>query len=546
MTTTERHPGDLTYMPGHTPALCAAIVSLLAATAAVAAPAPTVHCAAQVSVTNDTPNGVAGRLLLFVAQRPTDKPPTEIDVDEFDPQAVTVAAQEIPHLAPGEAVDVDTDMLAYPAGLSKLPAGDYLVQAVLDVHHTYAYGGRSEGDLVSDVVPFTVTAGGAAMPRIALRHRIPASDPWEQPAHVPAAIRRAVAASRADAVPIQFQSASLTKFWGRAMAMRGWVLLPPGYDAHAATRYPTVYYTHGFGGSYAGVLRPLAYIDAALREKQLPPMIWVFLDQSSPTGTTEFADSVNNGPWGQALTSELIPDLEKHFRMDGKPNGRFLTGHSSGGWATLWLQVTYPAFFGGTWSTSPDPADFHDFTNVDIYAPNANMYHSSNGAPVPLVRMHGKAAGFIEPIAKLEAVLGSSGGQFSSFDWVFSPRGPNGAPMPLFNRATGAVDPDVAAFWQAHYDIAHLITANWPSLRPDLDGKIHIAVGGADTFYLDRPAHRLQAALDRLHAKSEFRFIPGRGHFDLYEQGHDPFGMMKDMAWEMYAEARPDSPLRQP
>ena len=58
--------------------------------------------------------------------------------------------------------------------------------------------------------------------------------------------------------------------------------------------------------------------------------------------------------------------------MDGHASGRFLNGHSSGGWATLQLQTHYPKIFGGTWSTSPDPSDFHDFTGVDLYAPNAN------------------------------------------------------------------------------------------------------------------------------------------------------------------------------
>ncbi|HTZ71371.1 MAG TPA: alpha/beta hydrolase-fold protein [Acetobacteraceae bacterium] len=533
-------------MPRHTLPIRAAVLSFAFAVAAVAAtPPPTCHVV-QIVLPATAPHAVSGRLLLFAIPLPKANPPAAIDVDEFEPDAVTVAAQEIPRLTPGETTTIDTDRIAFPAGFSKLKPGSYLVQAVLDTHHDYAYGGRTEGDLVSDVTRFTVNAGAADIPPIALRQTIPAANPWVQPARVPAAIRQAVAASRPDAIPIQFQSACLTKFWGRPIVLRAWVLPPPGYDAKAATTYPTVYYTHGFGGSHAGLLRPLAYVDGAMRANKLPPMIWVFLDQSSPTGTSEFADSVNNGPWGDALTQELIPNLEAHYRMDGTPGGRFLTGHSSGGWATLWLQVTYPSFFGGTWSTSPDPTDFHDFTNVDLYAPHANMYHLADGAPVPLVRMHGKAVGFIEPVAKLEAVLGRNGGQFSSFDWVFSPRGPDGSPIPMFNRVTGDVDPDVVAYWQAHYDIAHLIAAHWRTLQPDLDGKIHVIVGGADTFYLDGPAHRLQSVLDGLHARSEFRFIPGRGHFDLYEKGKDMFGLMKDMVWEMYAQARPNSPLREP
>src|SRR6201996_493468 len=66
------------------------------------------------------------------------------------------------------------------------------------------------------------------------------------------------------------------------------------------------------------------------------------------------------------------------------PSGRLLTGHSSGGWAALWLQVTYPKLFGGTWPTSPDPSDFRDFLGIDLYAPNANVYRKPDGTPWPL------------------------------------------------------------------------------------------------------------------------------------------------------------------
>jgi hypothetical protein len=230
--------------------------------------------------------------------------------------------------------------------------------------------------------------------------------------------------------------------------------------------------------------------------------------------------------------------------MDGRPNGRFLNGHSSGGWATLWLQTRYPKIFGGTWSTSPDPSDFHDFTGVDLYAPNANVYHRPDGSAYPLVRDKGKVIASFETFARLERVLGEYGGQLASFDWVFSPRGADGRPVPMFNRDTGAVDPAVVAYWRDHYDIAHLLQANWPQLKPDLDGKIHLVVGTADTFYLDGAAHRLKAVLDGLHAKADFRFLPDRTHFDLYAIGKDRQGMLNQFSWEMYALARPDSKLK--
>jgi S-formylglutathione hydrolase FrmB len=290
----------------------------------------------------------------------------------------------------------------------------------------------------------------------------------------------------------------------------------------------------------------MAYVEAGMASGQMPPMIWVFLDESSATGTHEFADSVNNGPWGQALTTELIPYLESRYKMDADVKGRFLNGHSSGGWATLWLQTRYPQIFGGTWSTSPDPSDFHDFTGPNLYAPHANVYHKPDGTPWPLVRDKGQVIATFEQFAKMERVLGPYGGQMASFEWVFSPRGKDGRPEQIFNRDTGDVDPAVATYWRDHYDIAYRLQNNWPALKPDLDGKIHLYVGTADTFYLDGAAHRLKAVLDGLHAHAEFRFVPGRTHFDLYKEGDDPYGLLTQISWSMYAVARPDTPLKPP
>jgi hypothetical protein len=344
---------------------------------------------------------------------------------------------------------------------------------------------------------------------------------------------------------VDFRSPALGRFWGREIHMRAWVLLPPGYGSHPQERYPTVYFTHGFGGSLAGIrsrFAPVFY--QHMKSGKMPEMIWVLLDESSPTGTHEFADGVNNGPWGAALTTELIPYLETHYRMDARASGRFLQGHSSGGWATLWLQTAYPKMFGGTWSTSPDPSDFHAFSTIDLYAPNANMYHRPDGSAQPIMRMRGAVLATMEQMAHMEAVLGDYGGQLASFEWVFSPRGPDGRPLPMFNRTTGAVDPLVVAYWGEHYDIARRIETNWTSLAPDLRGKIHLFVGTDDTFYLDDAAHRLQSLLDRLNGEAKFIFIPGRTHFDLYQKGDDKYALFDQIAAEMYAVARPDSKSR--
>lgn len=488
---------------------------------------------------------VSGRLIVFAEQagaakaEAKDGKVTEIDANPFHPTQTAIAAQEVERLVSGQSIDIDADALAYPSAWSKLPAGDYLVQAVLDVHHDYNYLGRDAGDLVSKVIAVHLPA--AAVPTLTLDETLPATDPWAIPASMPPNLRDAAKAVHEQAKPIDFVSPSLSQFWGRDIHMYGYVLLPPGYATSAGQRYPTVYFTHGFGGNKDRLLRVMAYVQAGMSSGQMPPMIWVFLDESSATGTHEFADSVNNGPWGQALTTELIPYLEAAYRMDGNANGRFLNGHSSGGWATLWLQTRYPKIFGGTWSTSPDPSDFHDFTGPDLYAPHANVYRKPDGTPWPLVRDKGQVLGTYEQFAEIERVLGTYGGQLASFEWVFSPRGKDGQPEQMFNRDTGDVDPQVVAYWRDHYDIAHRLQTDWPALKPDLDGKIHLYVGTADTFYLDGAAHRLKAVLDGLGAHAEFRFIPNRTHFDLYQVGDDRFALFKDISWAMYAVARPNA-----
>lgn len=490
----------------------------------------------------------SGRLLLFAIDAKTAEAQAkggkvaEVDANAFFPTQTAVAAREVSRLAPGQVVDIDADPLAFPSAWSALPPGDYLVQAVLDTRHNYNYSGRGAGDLVSAVVKVHLPT--AEIPTLSLERTLPARDPWQLGSRATDAMRAALPAARAHTRDLDFVSPSLSAFWGRPIHMRGRVLLPPGYDAAATTRYPTVYYTQGFGGNNDHVAGPLVGVYAAMAKGEMPPMIWVFLDESSPTGTHEFADSVNNGPWGHALTTELIPQLEAGYRMDADVHGRFLNGHSSGGWATLWLQTRYPRIFGGTWSTSPDPSDFYDFTGIDLYAPHANVYRRPDGTAYPLVRDQGKVLATFQQFAELERVFGPYGGQLASFEWVFSPKGQDGRPEPMFDRDTGEVDPAVVAYWSEHYDIARLLQANWSKLKPDLDGKIHLYVGTADTFYLDGAAHRLKAVLDALHAKSDIRFLPGKTHFDLYAEGQDREALLKQISWAMYAVARPHSTLK--
>lgn len=475
------------------------------------------HLFFHVKLAANTNELVSGRLLVFVA---TGSGASSLTQSAFDPSGTYVAAREVHDLRPGATVDIDTDDEAYPSGFSKLAAGDYQAQAVLDVHHNYNYSGVTEGDLESAVTPLPhFDPNSGTEPALQLTSVVPARRPV---ALLPSVHEE------------DFTSRSLSSFYHRPIKMHAIVVEPPHSADAPHKRYPACYWTHGFGGTLENLHASSRRFAEEMGSGKMPPMYWILLDESLPTGTHEFADSANNGPWGHALTTEFIPYLEARYHLERRARARFLNGHSSGGWATLWLQVTYPKIFGGTWSTSPDPSDFHDFTGVDLYAPHANMYTKPDGTPYPLVRANGHVVATIKQFAMLEDVLGPYGGQFASFEWVFSPKGPDGEPLQMFDRTTGDVNPAVVNAWK-RYDIARDIHDNWKQLAPDLNGKIHVYVGTADTFYLDGAAHKLDAVLKQVGARAQVTFIEGRTHMNLYQIGNDRYALYRTIANEMYA-----------
>ncbi len=466
-----------------------------------------------------------GRLLVF-AERIKDADaaaPTSVSADFFFKKDNFVAAREVEGLLPGARVGVDGDDSAYPSSMNALPPGDYWVQAVLDRDHDYAYRLRpGAGDLLSSVTRISLPVSGPT-PLLELSTIVPDYPLWET-ARGPMFSPEDRAIVEARIKPFEFVSPALSAFQGRAVKMRGLVVTPEGYEAGSDT-YPVVYFTHGFTAGMASLSDSAIGILTATHAGRLPPMIWVMLDQSSPLGTHEFADSVNNGPWATALTGELIPELESRYRVDASPASRFLMGHSSGGWAMLWLQLNYPDRFGGAWISAPDFTDFTDFEGVDITRPDAHI---------------------ISVMGRMDAVLGEYGGQSSSFEAVFSPRGDDGRPMPLYNRATGQVDADVARHWRENWDVSQLVRSRWPVQRRDLDDKLHVWVGTNDEFGLDRSTRRLEAAVRAVDGRADFTYAPDKGHFDLYADGAERQALRRVMAWQMWRRARPESPLVDP
>jgi hypothetical protein len=394
---------------------------------------------------------------------------------------------------PGTPLVFDEGALSFPGPPGTIEPKTYWIQAVMRRNADSPSIGDGRGTAVSAVV--TRELDGPTGGEVALR------------------IDRLVGGASFVADDgtrlIEVRSDLLSDFYGRDVTLRAAVVLPPGYNA-TDQRYPALYFIGGFGSDHRlapFIKRRFSALDGAQR------VCFVVPDPLCRTGHHVFADSDNNGPRGRALVEELIPALERELRLVAAPTGRFLTGVSSGGWSSLWLQVAHPDFFGGVWSVAPDPVDFRAFQVVDIYAPGANVYFDEHGKPRPIMRMRDRVMMWYEPFAKMEWVRGE-GGQLGSFEAVFSPRGPDGGPALLFDRETGAVDPDVAETWK-RYDIRLILEESWELLAPKLAGKVNVIVGDRDNFYLEAAVELLKAWQEASGAEVVVEIVPGRNHMNV-------------------------------
>jgi hypothetical protein len=447
-----------------------------------------------------------GRVYVMLSKRAGAEP--RHGPDWFKPEPFFT--RDVKGWKPGETLVLGAEALGFPAPLTKLPKDTYTVQAVMD----FDRGARE----------FSVAPGNGYSKTLRRELDPAAGDPVKLTIDQVVPPRQFKETDRVKLVEVE--SKLLSAFHGRPTKLRAGVVLPRSFAAEVKKRYPVVYEIPGFGGTHSaahGAARRNPTDVAGVE------MLWVMLDPSCRLGHHVFADSANNGPCGQALVGELIPEVEKRFRGLGVPGARFVTGHSSGGWSSLWLQVTYPDFFGGCWSTAPDPVDFRDFQRINVYRPGVNVFVDDEKQPRPLARRGGKPVLFFKPFSDMDRAMGH-GGQLDSFDAVFSPRGPDGKPLPLWDRDTGAVDPKVAGHWE-RYDIRLVLERNWKALAPKLAGKLHVYTGAEDTFYLDGAVVLLKEALAKLGSDAVVEVVPGRDHGSLID------GKMRERMNREMAEA---------
>ena len=465
-----------------------------------------------------------GRLLLVLSTSAGDEPRNQVDIS---PRTQIVFGITVDGWKPGEAALVDAGASGYPIrSLKNVPAGDYFVQAVLNKYETFhrsdgktvkmhmdqgegQHWNISPGNLYSKPVKITVKPEGAPI-AISLTEVIP---PIPAPADTKY-IRH-----------IRIQSAVLTKFWGRPMFLGAAILVPEGFDDHPNAHFPLIifhdHFVHDFDGFRTTPPDPNLKPDYSERfhlagynriqeeeaykfyqqwiSPKFPRVLIVKIQHANPFYDDSYAvNSANVGPYGDAIENELIPAIEKQFRGLGQGWARFVYGGSTGGWESLAVQVFYPDHYNGAFAACPDPVDFHQYMNIDLYNDkNAFFIEGAHKrVPQPAMRDYlGHTLITTEDNGAYELALGDhgrSGEQLDIWQAVYGPVGEDGYPKQIFDKKTGEIDHGVAAYWKQNYDLEAILERDWARLGPQLEGKIHIYVGSDDTYFLNNAVYLME------------------------------------------------------
>lgn len=472
---------------------------------------------------------ITGRVFVALSRDSTSEP--RLQVSRYGVQFFGVDVED---LRPEQPVTIDATTLGYPiASLAGVPNSAYYVQAVLNKYtrfpradghvvwmHMDQWEGqnwrKSPGNLYSEVHQILFDARQDTVFRLRTTKTIP---PVEPPADT-----RWVK-------HIKLRSKLLSDFWGHPIDIGAIVLLPRDYDQRPDTRYPTVY-EHG----HFSLNPPLRFdrdstFTRLWRGENFPRFIAVTLQHPTPYFDDSYAvNSANNGPYGDAIHQELIPEIERRFRTIPASWARVLTGGSTGGWIAFALQVFHPDFYGGAWAFAPDPLDFRNVEGIDIYADSNAFYKEYEWYTVPIIntRNHRDGSVFLtsEQRNRMELVNGTkgrSGEQLDIWSAVFGPVGDDGYFKPLFDKRSGAIDPEVAAYWKEHYDLRHYLQQNWARIGPSLVGKLHVICGHMDNFYLNVGVYHMEAFLERTR--------------DPYYAGTFTYGARGGHAWRPYNTA---------
>ena len=465
---------------------------------------------------------IDGRLLFLVSADTAGEPRTQVSDAVRTAQVYGV---DVEGWRPGTTRAVDAAAFGYPLrSLAELKPGRYRVQALVNRYETFR---RSDGHTVKlppdrgegqqwaskpgnlHSRPQAVTLGPNVSVALTLDQEIPPVADF--------------AAKETRYVKyVRVRSERLSKFWGRDMHLAAWVLLPWGFDAHPDARYPLVvnhgHFPSGVDGwretppdtalapdfsarfnlrGYNRIQQELAYqLYKDWTGPGFPRVLLVQIQHATPYYDDSYAvNSANNGPYGDAIQHELLPEIERRFRGIGQGWARFTYGGSTGGWEALAVQTFYPDAYNGAWVACPDPIDFRAYTVVNLYA-DTNAYYDAGPfkrVPRPGHRNYlGHVDATLEQANHRELALGSrgrSGDQWDVWQSVFSPVGADGYPKPIWDKLTGSIDRQVAAHWRENYDLTHILRRDWKTLGPKLRGKLRIYVGDMDNYYLNNAVY---------------------------------------------------------
>lgn len=489
-----------------------------------------------------------GRLLLLISMDSAREPRFQISEDLTTQQVFGI---DVEGLTPGQEAIVSANASGYPVrSLAQVPPGEYIVQALLHRYETFKRSdghtvklpmdrgegqqwNRAPGNLYSTPQKVRIDTQKSETIKVLLDKVIPPIVPPKDTKYIK---------------HVRMQSKILSDFWGRPMHLGANILLPEGFDSHPNARYPLVIFHGHFPSDFGGFretppdpnLKPeysdrfkLEGYNKIVQEQAhqfykewtgpgFPRMIIIEIQHANPYYDDSYAvNSANLGPYGDAITYELVPFIEKQFRGLGKGWARFMYGGSTGGWEALAAQIFYPDEYNGAWGACPDPIDFRAYTVVNIYD-HQNAYRADSKwkqTPRPGKRNYlGELAATIEEMNYMELALGTksrSGGQWDIWEAVYSPVGKDGYPKPIWNKLTGEIDHAVAAHWRENYDLGHILKRDWSKIGPKLAGKLHIYVGEADNYFLNDAVYLVEDFLKTTttpHYSGEVDYEPRAEH----------------------------------
>ncbi len=533
-------------------------VVLLAAAACV--------CPAQrIEVTVPSTKPLNGHLILVIAKSEKPEPRMQLSETYDSAEGFGVDAENV---APGSPLVIDVKTFGYPRrSLADLDAGDYYIQAVFNVYEQFhlasgktvwlpADKGEGQrwnekpGNSFSKPQKIHFDPKSATPIKVTLDQTIPPIEGTPQDPTV-------IAQQQSTAKWLKFErfrSEKLSAFWGRDMYLGAWVLLPDGFDEHPDAKYPVVVYQDHFHpgiGPAQFTATPPDPKSPEFRRLQngyrlfqdwtsnrLPRVIIIYVQNANPYYDDSYVvDSANVGPYGSAINDELIPSIEKKYRGIGQGWARATFGGSTGGWEALATQVFYPDSYNGAYVACPDPVDFHAYQNINLYDDTNAFVRKGDFGEVSIAadrKPDGTITAETGAEFAYEYVLGTHGRSTEQWDiWqaVFSPAGNDGYPAEIIDPLTGAIDKKVLEYWHDHYDLAAILKRDWPALGPKLEGKLHIAVGDGDTFFLNNAVHMLDKQLQETrnpHSDATFQYGPGMPH--CYTGGPSEYTMQQNNA----------------